>query len=204
MNKSIHLLKTYAGSALAVLTVLALLAPAAFASDKYGQSERVLARVPISGPPVRQMFIRAHNGRHYLYVDQGENPGVTLVDVTNPKHPKIVKEDIRWPGDSANGQLEMFGGNNNVAMSQVREGQQQPLQPRELNLLDLTNPSHPYVLRSFQNVTAVLPDNGRNLIYVANNQGVSLVEHHITQMGWAMQHECTSEAAISAMPPDCY
>ncbi len=204
MTKSLQIVKSYAVPIFALLLALGVTAPATFAADKYGQSEHVLARVPVSGPPIQQMFLSTQNGKHYLYVDQGEDPGVTVVDVTNPQNPKVVKQNIRWPGDSANGQLEVLGAGGKVAISQVPQGQQRSLQPREVSLLDLTNPSHPVVLHSFRNVTAVLPDNGRNLIYVANKHGVSVVEHHITQIGWAMQHECTSEAAISAMPPECY
>jgi hypothetical protein len=204
MRKITQVFKFYAVPVLALLTMVGLLSPAASATDKYGQSEFVLSHVPITGPAVRQMFLTSRNGKHYLYIDQGEDPGVTVVDVTNPKNPTVVQKNIAWPGNTANGQLEILGANGDVAMSQVRENQQPPLQLRDINILDLTNPSHPRVLETFKAVTAVLPDNGRNLIYIANNEGISLVQHHVTQTGWAMQHECTSEAAISSMPPECY
>jgi hypothetical protein len=202
MRKVAQVVGTYAGAMLALFTVFALLTPGAFAADKYGQSEVVLSHVPITGPPVRQMFLVRENGKHYLYVDQGETPGVCVVDVTNPKDPKIVKQHIAWPDDG--GQMEIIGANGTVAMSQVQEGRQRPPRVRDINILDLTNPSHPRVLETFKDVTAVLPDNARNLLFVANNEGISLVEHHISQRGWAVQHECTSESAIQAMPPDCY
>ncbi len=204
MKKVAQVVGTYAGAMLAVFTVFALLTPGAFATDKYGQSEIVLSRVAISGPPVRQMFLVRENGKHYLYVDQGETSGVTVVDVSDPKNPKIIQQNIHWPDSSASGQMEIIGANGTVAMSEVREGRQRPPRPREINILDLTNPSHPRVLETFKDVTAVLPENSRNLLYVANNEGVSLIEHRVSQRGWAVQHECTSEAAIQSMPPDCY
>jgi hypothetical protein len=168
------------------------------AADKYGHSEVLLARVDISGPPVQQMFLSSQQGKQYLYVDQGQSPGVTVLDVTNPKAPKVIKRNIAWPGDSANGQLEAIGATGKVALSEVQEGQQQRPQPSEINVLDLTDPSQPKLLASIKNVTAVL--HGGNLLYVANDKGVSVIQQQPTE---AEQHQCTSEAAISEMP-DCY
>jgi hypothetical protein len=204
MIKLTQVLKRYSGWTLVLLLAFALFVPGAFAADQYGRSEIVLARVPISGPPVRQMFLSRQNGKHYLYVDQGENPGVTVVDVTNPRDPKIARQNIAWPGDTASGQLEIIGARGNVGISEVRQRQQQPPRPREINILDLTDPSHPHVLQTFKDVTALLPEDGRGLLYVANNEGVWILQHHISQRGWAVQHECNSESAIQAMPPDCY
>jgi hypothetical protein len=202
MNRVAHY-TSYAGLALALLFALVFIAPTAFAADQNGQSANVIGRIPISGPPVRQMLLSTQGAKHFLYVDQGGSNGVTLVDVTHPGNPQIVQQHVKWPDSTANQQMEVVG--SNMAVTQQREGasNREP-RPKEVNILDLTNPSHPVVLDTFRDVSTVVPDNSRNLIFVAEPTEVLLVQHHVSQVGWAVQHECNSESAISAMPPDCY
>jgi hypothetical protein len=203
MKRFAQIFVTSVGTTLALFAMFALPAPGALAADKYGQSEIVLSRVPISGPAVRQMFLVRENGKRHLYVDQGEPDGVTVVDVSNPKVPRIVQKDLNWPDSSGSGEVEIINASGTVGISEVREGRQRPPRSRDINVLDLTDPSHPHVLETFKDVTALLPENSRNLLYVANKDGVLLVEHRVSQMGWAVQHECNSESAFSTTP-DCY
>ncbi len=202
MNKVAHY-KNCGGVALALLWLVAFMVPVALAADQNGQSANVIGRIPISGPPVRQMLLSSQATKHFLYLDQGGPNGVTLVDVTHPANPQIVQQHVKWPDNAANQQMEVVG--SNMAVTQQREGapNREP-RPKEVNILDLTNPSHPVVLDTFRDVTAVTPDNSRNLIFVAQPNEVLLVQHRVSQVGWAVQHECNSESAISAMPPDCY
>lgn len=202
MNRVAHY-GTCAAVALALLLMVGLMAPMAFAADQNGQSANVVGRIPISGPPVRQMFLSTQGTKHYLYIDQGGPNGVTVADVTHPGNPQIVQQHVKWPDNTANQQMDVVG--SNIAVTQQRQGtsNREP-RPKEVNILDLTNPTHPVVLDTFRDVTSVTQDNARNLIFVAEPTEVLLVQHHVSQVGWAVQHECNSESAISAMPPDCY
>ncbi len=194
--------KNCGGLALALLLVFGFMVPMAFA-DQYGQRANVIGRIPISGPPVRQMFLSTQGTKHYLYIDQGGPNGVTVVDVTRPGSPQVVQQNVPWPDNVANQQMQVVGSNTGIS-EQHQNSANRPPRPKEVNILDLTNPTHPVVLETFKDVSTVVPDNGRNLIYVAEPNEVLLVQHRVSQVGWAVQHECTSESAISAMPPDCY
>jgi hypothetical protein len=72
-----------------------------------------------------------------------------------------------------------------------------------VNVLDLTDPAHPQVLQTFFGVTSTLPDTARNLIFIANADGLWIVRHREGQSAYAMRHQCTSEAALDP-EPDCY
>jgi hypothetical protein len=72
-----------------------------------------------------------------------------------------------------------------------------------VNILDMTDPAHPQVLETFDGATSILPDTARNLIFIANAQGLWIVRNRVGQSAYAMRHQCTSEAAINP-EPDCY
>jgi hypothetical protein len=59
------------------------------------------------------------------------------------------------------------------------------------------------VLETFDGATSILPDTARNLIFIANAQGLWIVRNRVGQSAYAMRHQCTSEAAINP-EPDCY
>src|SRR5271168_682720 len=48
----------------------------------------VMAHLPLPGSAVRQIFLQQENGKQYLYLQQ--NVHFTVVDVTDPKNPRIV------------------------------------------------------------------------------------------------------------------
>src|SRR5580693_6667283 len=54
-----------------------------------GDRVAVLAQLPLPGSAVRQIFVEEQNSREYLLLQQ--NVHFTVVDVTDPKNPKIVE-----------------------------------------------------------------------------------------------------------------
>lgn len=188
----------------AALALALIATPALFASnpkavpDRFGESARVISHIPTSGPPATRLFTQNHNGRRYLYVDQGAVNGVTVVDVTRPSHP-VVLQRTNWPANSAAGDLQFVGGDLAIAETPTAR----PVRPNTVNILDVSDAGHPAVLQTFAGVTSVLADPARNLVYVANPEGVWVVRHRISQSGWAARHQCTSEDAIRPIP-DCY
>ncbi len=188
----------------AALAIAMMATPALFASnpkaapDQNGESAHVIAHIPISGPSATHLFTQNHNGHRYLYVDQGTVNGVTVVDVSRPSHPVVVQR-TNWPDQTAAGDVQFVGTDLAIARTPRRT----PITPTTVNILDVTDAGHPAVLRTFSGVTSVLPDRARNLVYVANGDGVWVVRHRISQNGWAVRHRCTSEDAIRPVP-DCY
>jgi hypothetical protein len=65
-----------------------------------------------------------------------------------------------------------------------------------VRVLDVSDPAHPRSVHNFDGVTSVLQDSARNLIYVANGDGVWIVSHPQV----LRRHECRSSDAISPMP----
>lgn len=204
-------LQRRAGTVVALLTLLALLAPVASAKkDKSKDKDqpkaptaRVVAHLPLEGPVARQMFLQAQGGKQYLYVDQGAKAGYTVVDVTKPSQPTVVKHV-----DS--GKLRVVG--SGLAITETPEGDNNSKTvakshpPTEsVKVLDTSDPANPRTIQTFNGVTSILQDNGHNLVYLTNDEGLWVLSNPPERV---MQPErkkqpCTSESAIQAMPPDC-
>ena len=73
-----------------------------------------------------------------------------------------------------------------------------------MKLLDLSDPAHPKTLQTFKNVTGVIGDAGRGIIYLVNDEGLWVLKHERHLMAPAPDKKpCDSYTAIQAMPPDC-
>lgn len=188
-------------SAIVLAVVMIALAPRAVAkkADKPTQSASVLAHVPLPGAAATQMFLQVQDDRRFLYIDQGTNQGYTIVDVSKPSHPSIVKHV-----DS--GKLQLVG--SELALAEVPEQSKTVARshmPTEtLSVIDTSDPANPKTIQEFKGVTSVLQDNGRSLIFLTNNEGLWVLKHTAEPLRPARKKPpCGSESAISAMPPDC-
>ena len=189
---------------LAVVFCTAMLAlpTAAQAPDSNGESAVIVAHLSLPGPSVTQMFLQKQNGKQYLYIDQGHDQRV-VIDVTRPDRPSAVRHTA---GPSrATGQCEPLS--SDLAVSEQPEGRAAAVSKRParetVNVLDTTDPMHPQVLQTFSGVTSILPDADRNLIFIANADGLWVVRNRVTQGAYAKRHLCTSESALTP-EPDCY
>ena len=185
------------------LSVALLTVPlAAQGPDSNGQSAVIVAHLDMPAPAANQMLLQRQGGKWLLYFDQGDQRGVAVVDVTNPNHPRVV-DHVAWPGRTAEGQIQTAG--SGLAISERPEGATAGRRPasQKVNILDITDPRHPQVLQTFSGVTSVLPDAPRNLIFIANGEGLWIVRHRMGQGAYAARHLCTSEAALTPAP-DCY
>jgi hypothetical protein len=70
-----------------LLTVFAVICLASAATAE--EPAKVIAHITLPGTAVRQMFLQHHDGKQYLYLQQGAH--FTVVDVTDPKNPTIVE-----------------------------------------------------------------------------------------------------------------
>jgi hypothetical protein len=195
-------------SAAAILAVVLSVATfavcaAAQAADSNGESAEIVAHQPLSGHSVTQMFLQRQNGKQYLYVDQDGEQRV-VIDVTKADRPSVVRHTAE-PRGAAIGQFEPLS--SDLAISEQPQGQAVAVSRRParetVNVLDTTDPVHPQVLQTFSGVTSILPDADRNLIFIANADGLWVVRHRVKQGAYAGRHLCTSESALSS-EPDCY
>ena len=172
--------------------------------DSNGQSAVVVAHLPLSGHPATQMLLQRREDKQYLYVDQGDQQGVLVIDVTRPSHPSVV-ERTAWPARTAEGQVQPLG--SGLAVSERPDGRVAAVSRRParqtVNVLDMTDAAHPQVLQTFSGVTSMLPDTDRNLIFITNADGLWIVRHRVSQAAYAQRHLCTSESALNP-EPDCY
>jgi hypothetical protein len=74
-----------------------------------------------------------------------------------------------------------------------------------VRMLDMSDPRNPKTLETFNNVTSLLPDSHRGLIFLTNNEGLWVLRYvRPALLEPAKQKKpCGSEAEIQAMPPDC-
>jgi hypothetical protein len=143
----------------------------------------------LPGTAVRQMFLQLHDGKQYLYLQQGSH--FTVVDVTNPKNPAIVERI------ASRGGLEWVQSGLALTMAPEKvSANQQPtaVSTQVVNVMDFGDPKRPRTVQTFSGVTSILPDDSRELIFIANNNGLTVLSHkqpyHLPL--------CTSEDAMMA------
>jgi hypothetical protein len=168
---------------LLTLFVVTLLASAAGAEEP----AKVIAHITLPGTAVRQMFLQHHDGKQYLYLQQGAH--FTVVDVTNPNNPSIVERV------ASRGGLEWIQSGLALTLAPEKAStNQQPstVSTQVVNVMDFGDPKHPRIIQTFGGVTSILPDDSRELIFIANNEGL-----------WVLSHKqayhlplCTSEDAM--------
>jgi hypothetical protein len=185
----------------AVALAFAALAPSAFAKkpDKPSQPASVIAHLPLEGAVANQMYLQARGDKRYLYIDQGNNQGYTVVDITKPGQPNVVKRV-----DS--GKVQVVGSDLALAEApeQGKTVARSHTSTESVTVLDTTDPANPKTVQTFQGVTSVLQDSVRGLIFLTNNEGLWILQQTVARMRPARKKPpCNSESAISAMPPDC-
>ena len=200
-------------NAATMLAFLSILATFCVAKDKPAQSGTqrvsVIAHLPIDGAPVTQLSVQEDGGKQYLYVRQASQSAYTIVDVSHANKPKIVKRDTSQLGSGQ--RLQMIGGG--IALSETPDsagtgGVRHELaptkapaanSPQSLRVLDMSDPANPKTLQSFEGVTSVLADDSRDLIYIANSEGVWILRH---VQGRPPRPRCDSESVFSPIA-DC-
>lgn len=202
--KRIFKTRSFGCTALALGALFAMTRADASADDFYPSylPAKVIAHLPLSGG-ARQMFLQQEGRKQYLYVQQSSQQGVTVIDVTKPERPKVVNhvplENLTMLG-SGLAISETLGNSPNVGTSSETgkaEGTRgDGTAPESVRLLDVSDPAHPRTVRTFDGVTSILQDSARNLIYVANGDGVWIVSHQEV----LRRHKCSSSDEISVMP----
>ena len=182
--------------------------PYLIANDKPTEvPAKVIAHLLLQEAPGSEMLLQNKGDKQYLYVQKASRQGFTVVDVTKPAIPSLVKANVST-NDATAGKLEMAGPD--VALAEVPDKNSKGVirntdYPTEtVKILDMSDPAHPKVIQTFTGVTSILQDPGRSLIYLTNNDGLWILSHSKPGIKPAKAKKpCNSEDAIASMPPDC-
>lgn len=168
---------------------------------------KVIAHLTLQEATGSEMLLQKRGDKQYLYVQKASKKGFMVVDVGNPEAPSLLR--VSAPANQAPaGKLQMAGPD--VGLAEVPDKNSKGVVHSTENptstvkILDLTDPTQPKVLQTFAGVTSILPDAGRALVFLTNNDGLWILKY--TRPGFApaaKKPRCASEDALAAMPPDC-
>jgi len=131
----------------------------------------VVAHLPLPGSAVRQIFMQDEKGKRYLLLQQ--NVHFTMVDVADPKNPKIVERV------ASEGKLTDVGSGLAISVQSDQSGQGS-VPTQTIRLVDLSNPKSPHTVKTFTGVTSIYSEDGRQLIYLTNSEGLWIIKHYET------------------------
>jgi hypothetical protein len=188
--------------ALVLLAFFAATAPGADAKHRPAkpseQPATVVAHLALSGSPTSQMDLHENGDKQYLYISANSNEGVTVVDVTNPDQPKVIKR-LAWPNEAPTGRLQMVS--SGLALAEGRDSNSMAAAPppstRTVKVLDLSDLANPRTVLSFSGVTSTLEDEAHNLVYITNGEGLWILRNNQALAAAAKQHACTSDDAYN-------
>ncbi len=169
--------------AIPLVTLLAMACPQLQAKDppkaQPSKSPEVVAHIPLNSAATVQMFTRRDGkGRLYLYALHPAGEAVSVVDITDAARPALVTQ-VAYPGPTGYGNVQTIG--TNTALVEIADPAAAPansLPAKTLALLDISNPAAPHITLRFAGVTAVSRDDSRNLLFIANNEGLWIVRHY--------------------------
>ena len=152
--------KTHIGAnvPLTLLALFVAVAPNALARHSKkppDQPVAVIAHLALTGPPASQMLLQERDGKQYLYAVRNSGKGYTIVEVTNPSQPSLVKR-VAWPDGASAGRFQTVGATLGIAEgSAANSSAMRPEPPPEsLELVDLSDPANPRTIKSFSGADA--------------------------------------------------
>ena len=163
----------------------------------------VAGRLDLQGIQVKQMFLQQRDDKSYLFLRRADQNAFAIVDVTNPNHSVLAGKNALQ--DLAGGSVELPPPESTLAIVFVPEQSSTSVASGTLasdvtlmnvRLIDLSDPREPKTMKVFNSVTSVASDDGRELVFLANNEGLWIVSHHQNRP----LPMCTSESAIEALP----
>ncbi|HMF75401.1 MAG TPA: hypothetical protein VK604_07030 [Bryobacteraceae bacterium] len=164
-----------------ILSISLLLAAAALnGKDKHpkGQPDvpqdqiAVVAHIPLTGGPVTRFLTTDHYRRNYLYAERESGKALTLIDVTQTSRPAVLA-DMTYPAGRSDNLVAVAG---NAALVSSSASNAAPAAPQTFRIMSFTDPLQPAVKQEFIGVTAMARDDKRGLIFLANAEGVWVLQ----------------------------
>ncbi|MFZ0589166.1 MAG: hypothetical protein WAM39_01665 [Bryobacteraceae bacterium] len=172
---------------------LALSAAGLYAKNKHPKPEppaqdhiQVAAHIPVTGGTIVRFLTTQHYRRNYLYAEHESGKTVTLIDITNISRPAVLAE-MSDPTGLSGGLVAVTGNAVLVATANHQTEEASP-SPQTFRILSFADPLHPTVQQEFHGVTATARDDQRGLIFLANSDGI-----WILQQQFAMDPEFEKE-----------
>jgi hypothetical protein len=139
----------------------------------------VTGHIPLAGGPVTRFLSTQHYSSYYLYAEHGSGAGVTLIDVTKAAKPAVLSEVAYAPAGGSDSLLVVAG---TAALVNSEPGAASAAAaPQTLRIMDFSDPKNPKVAREFTGVTAIGRSDARGLIFVANGDGIWILQQHLAQ-----------------------
>ena len=217
MNKIIT--RRFVGYTLALLLLFVAIAPSAIAKHKpetSADSVTVVAHLPLPRGSVSQIFLQGHGSKQYLYIQQASEEGFTIVDVTKPNRPNVVNR-VKLSNKASGETLQMVGVGLAIAQAPGAAGTESARnnltpakgegtlgggtggdQAQFVRLLDLNDPANPRTLQTFDTVSSILLDDGQNLIYITNSEGLWILRHNVPPLHPLCDSETTDDTTCFA------
>jgi hypothetical protein len=155
-----------------------MLAPFGSAKNKKADPQdsiEVVGHIPLTEGAVKRFTSTQHYSSYYLYVEQ-ESGKVTLIDVTKTNRPAVLA-DVAYPSDAGgSGSLSVVAGT--AALVSSEPGAPAAKTQQTIRIMDFSDPQNPKVSREFTGVTAMSRDDRRGLIFVANPEGIWILQQH--------------------------
>lgn len=139
----------------------------------------VVGHVPLTNGTVTHFVSTQHYSSYYLYAEHSAGKGMTLIDVTKTTQPSVLA-DVPFAQEGGSEGLVAVAGT--AALVDTDEtAVAQATKPQTLRIMDFSDPQHPRVAREFTGVTAIGRDQARGLVFVANNDGIWILQQHFAE-----------------------
>lgn len=166
-----------------ILAGLIVYAPAASAKKNHKpasspptDSIEVVGHIPLVGGPIADFVSTQHYSSYYLYAEHVNGEQITLTDVTRTAYPAVLADVPYMPGGGAEGLVAVAG---TAALVSQGKSASKPAAPETVRIMDFSDPQHPKVAREFAGVTAIGRDNNRGLVFIANPEGIWILQQNL-------------------------
>jgi hypothetical protein len=141
---------------------------------------QVVGHIPLIGGPVTRFQSTQHYSSYYLYAEHDAGKSVTLIDVTKVARPVVLTDVSNAPGGGSESLL-VVAGTAALVNSYPGAPSVTASAPQTLKIMDFSDPAHPQVAREFAGVTAIGRSESRGLIFVANGEGIWILQQHLAE-----------------------
>lgn len=138
---------------------------------------KVVGHIALTDGPVRRFFETQHYSRYYLYAEHEAGGNVTLIDVTKTSQPAVLADVAYAPNSGSGSSFSLVAGTAALVTSEAATSTAAP--PQTIRIMDLSDPRNPKVAREFTGVTATSRDDRRGLIFIANGEGIWILQQHL-------------------------
>jgi hypothetical protein len=136
----------------------------------------VVGHIPLTGGSVKRFLETQHYSSFYLYAEHEAGGSATLIDVTKTSNPAVLG-DVAYAPSSGSGSVSVVAGTAALVTSEPAGPTSTP--PQTIKIMDFSDPRNPKIAREFAGVTAMSRDDRRGLIFIANADGIWILQQHL-------------------------